>query len=479
MYVPFTNANDFTTEVSLIPNTHSDFRAVTSRAYYDMRYRKYRHLIAKYGITAISSFALVDPEKDKNHTGEYLVKVQRKIGDSKYLYVVATIDSEGQIKNKPTFWSSNDNTILCVYRDDFNSDRTVPVYDYDNLTENDYWHPEQEDEDGNTGIRDIPMVKSTTSSHFSVFRQRIPDYDLKYVRNYIQFKTRLEGMELCLDQLKKDIWRKEVQASECFNKETLYIWKMFQELTKNEKKMNLVKKYYDLVAEYDQLVMRRVKLVQVVDGKKSILGELLDKYNQIDSSKLNEKMALGQKIKSVKLELDKTYVQAVDQIKYRIEEIKEEVDEINRILEKDDDKELPELNWDDEDKQALEDRKWEVLSRLLSGGSGSSTEENEEEDQEPSPEAEERSETDDGSDESGTSGEYKRDIAPLADLASGELKRLVALTERWRGYMFNLGYELNQMKTMLTMCEDATIKVRRLVHNFKERMEETEAQVWD
>lgn len=35
------------------------------------------------------------------------------------------------------------------------------------------------------------------------------------------------------------------------------------------------------------------------------------------------------------------------------------------------------------------------------------------------------------------------------------------------------------MKQMLTMCEDATIKVRRLVHNFKERMERTEEDVWD
>lgn len=35
------------------------------------------------------------------------------------------------------------------------------------------------------------------------------------------------------------------------------------------------------------------------------------------------------------------------------------------------------------------------------------------------------------------------------------------------------------MKQMLTMCEDATIKVRRLLHNFRERMERTEADVWD
>ena len=462
VYVPFTNANDFTTEVSLIPNTHPDFRAVTSRAYYDMKYRKYRHLLAKYGITAISSFALVDPEKDKNHTGEYLVKVQRKIGESKYLYVVATIDSEGQIKDKPTFWSSNDNTILCVYRDDFNSDRTVP-------TRRGEWTPVE---------RDIPMVKSTTSSHYSVFRQRIPDYELKYVRNYIQFKTRLEGMELCLKQLKRDIWRKEVQSSECFNKETIYIWKMFQELTKNKRKMELVNKYYDLVAEYDQLVMRRVKLVQTIDGKQAILNELLEKYNALDSSRLNEKMALGQKIKSVRLELDKTFVQALDQINDRLLAIKREVEKINDQIENSE-QEKPEFDWGDDDKEALEARKQEVLQKVWNriGSSSASTTTTEPQQVEEGETGEDETNLDDR--EILVKRERERDLPALASIASEELKKYVALTERWRGYMFNLGYELSQMKTMLTKCEDATIKVRRLVHNFKERMEETEEQVWD
>ena len=42
VYIPFTNANDFTTEVSLVPNTHPDFRPITARAYYDMKYAKYK-----------------------------------------------------------------------------------------------------------------------------------------------------------------------------------------------------------------------------------------------------------------------------------------------------------------------------------------------------------------------------------------------------------------------------------------------------
>ena len=45
--------------------------------------------------------------------------------------------------------------------------------------------------------------------------------------------------------------------------------------------------------------------------------------------------------------------------------------------------------------------------------------------------------------------------------------------------MFNLGYELNQMKKMKVMCEDATIKVRRLLKNFRDRIERTQNSVWD
>ena len=35
------------------------------------------------------------------------------------------------------------------------------------------------------------------------------------------------------------------------------------------------------------------------------------------------------------------------------------------------------------------------------------------------------------------------------------------------------------MERMLQICEDATIKVRRLLYNFEEKIKETERQVWD
>lgn len=106
---------------------------------------------------------------------------------------------------------SSKNLIVCVCEDDFKSTRTVPASP-------ETWNPEEKDEDGDTGIRDIPMVKSTTSSHYSIFRQRIPEYDLKKVRHYLQFKNRLQGMELELGILNRNVHLKEVQSSECFAK---------------------------------------------------------------------------------------------------------------------------------------------------------------------------------------------------------------------------------------------------------------------
>ena len=68
---------------------------MSTRAYYDMKYREYMSDMSRYGIHAISTFALVDPDKDKNHTGQFLVKVQRKLASGGYKYVVAKIDKDG------------------------------------------------------------------------------------------------------------------------------------------------------------------------------------------------------------------------------------------------------------------------------------------------------------------------------------------------------------------------------------------------
>ena len=82
-------------EVVLVPNTHPDLKPISTRAYYDTEYNKYLHQLHYRGIHAISTFALVDPDKDKNHTGQFLVKVQRKLASGGYKYVVAKIDKDG------------------------------------------------------------------------------------------------------------------------------------------------------------------------------------------------------------------------------------------------------------------------------------------------------------------------------------------------------------------------------------------------
>lgn len=94
IYVPFTNANDFSAEVSIIPNTHDNLRQITSRAYYDTKWAQYKWLLNKHGIANVATFALVDPTKDKNHTGEYLVKVQTG-SEGNWKYLVVKMDKDG------------------------------------------------------------------------------------------------------------------------------------------------------------------------------------------------------------------------------------------------------------------------------------------------------------------------------------------------------------------------------------------------
>lgn len=122
--------------------------------------------------------------------------------DGKFLMnVVNHDDGETVLVPDIKVFTSERNTILCVCASDFCGLEDGRFCDRKVVDGGKEWTPVE---------RDIPMVKSTTSSHYSVFAQRIPDYDLKQVRHYLQFRTRLEGMELCLEQLKRDRNRKEV-----------------------------------------------------------------------------------------------------------------------------------------------------------------------------------------------------------------------------------------------------------------------------
>jgi hypothetical protein len=89
-------------------------------------------------------------------------------------------------------------------------------------------------------------------------------------------------MELCLEQLERDIHSKEVHASECFARETLAIQRLFAELTNNRELMELVAKYYDYVAQYDQIVVKQTQLKGMRDEKQALLDDLIRQYNTLD-----------------------------------------------------------------------------------------------------------------------------------------------------------------------------------------------------
>ncbi len=474
IYIPFTNANDFHQEVALIPNTHPDFKAVTSRAYYDLKHRQYVKRLRAHGIHAVASFALIDKDLDKSHNGDVLVKIQRKVGDGTWQYIVAKVDSDGQLKpvdgNGGTLfrrWTSNKNEILSVCEQDFLPRKTNVVVSRE-------WQPV---------VREVPVAKSTTSSHWSVFMQRIPNHDFKNVRNYVQFKTRLKGMELCLVQLKRDVYGKEVQCSECFNKMTISLWRMMQELVGNKERLALVEEWYRLVAEYDELFMKRTRLVDLISTKKVELDELLEQYNKLGPKQMDEKFQLGAKIKSMRLEIDKNHSTMLESLKGRLEEIERRVDAIKEKMDEDDGQQSPpEIIWDSEE---WERRKQQVIDQRQDAPTPPDPSEYRQ-DVDASKQQSQQHVQDTASSQHADPTMYPRAgmDGKLKELdfnanATKRLRRLVRIVERWRGYMFNLGYELSQMKQMLVKCEDATIKVKRLLRNFEDKIRTTQKQVWN
>ena len=204
------------------------------------------------------------------------------------------MDKDGHILSEPEVRESSVNSILCVCEDDFHREK---------MESTEVWTPV---------VDDIPMVHSTT--HYSIFRQRIPDYDLKLVRHYLQFKNRLEGMELCLEQVKRDVHHKEVHSAECFSKLTMVLKRLMDEFANNKELMSYVTKFYDLYAEWDKLTTKKIQIQDVRDGKLELLQRLQDEYNVLSNSQLDKKLALGQKIGSLKLELDKSIDESLNAI---------------------------------------------------------------------------------------------------------------------------------------------------------------------
>lgn len=409
------------------------------------------------------------------------------------------------------------------------------------------WNPYETDETGAyKGIRDIPMVKSTTSSHYSIFRQRIPNYDLKYVRNYLQFKNRLAGMELCLEQLNRDIERKEIQCSECFEKETSSIWELFKEFLKNKDIMELQVKLYDLVEEYAELSTKKVNISYVLNEKNSKLKILIDEYNSCDDTRLDRKIELGQIIKTLKMEIDKDFTKSLENLEKELnrnielqdkirEEIQRKIDEqekpfkpdekvwnrfkdmFNDKFERKSDSTSSELEekWDkgvrrehlehnveihthkDEKQSGMENLIGEKsIDMHVAGTSAQSANDKFDKNADKlinkyprNGKLTDECEIDcsngicdfqchhsNGDDMKTcnvclpTNHLRTDELSDSKLLDSKDLKSAVRETEKWRGYMFSLGYELHCLKEMKTPAEDATIKVRRLVHNFEERM---------
>ena len=129
-------------------------------------------------------------------------------------------------------------------------------------------------------------------------------------------------MELCLEQLDRDIDRKEVQCSEQFMEQTFAIQRLIKEFYNNKDLMELVAKFYKSLDEHDSVYNSNSLLSRQIEDKENILNELLEEYNELDNSQMDKKIELGSKIKTLKIELSYLKQGKSNDLKNRMEEIK-------------------------------------------------------------------------------------------------------------------------------------------------------------
>ena len=464
IYLPFTNALDFQCQTALVPNTHPDFSSVSTRAYYDHLFSEWMKRVKHYGIRAISTYAVVDGGSG-NHLGEFLVKVQKQFDDG-FRYIIARLNVlDGRFCRKKT-----DGTLdISIFKSD--ADEILSLCEKDYSEDADYGHS---DKVWDTTYGELAYSRSSTSSRISIFKQKIPDdHELRDVRNYIQFKKRLEGMEAYMKYLDLDIQSKETQTSECFADMTLAIWEMFKGIAAHRTVLEKVGELNGLLKDYDGFRTTWLTMKKMLSQKKELLDGLIDEYNSLKSVELEKKIDLGRKIETLKLEIDKG-------IKDRMKELERQISSLCEKMEKLK-KEIREFHTGS-DEVKIDD--WASFYKKFKEGFDSRMKEASE-----SGDIEWlRTSSEDESDEeleriidtrltrfdNRMCGGCSSDV--LVD--ASKLEVLVKNTERLRDWMLATGYELSMLKKMRTEADDATIMVRRLVHNFKERIESAQKEFW-
>ena len=120
--------------------------------------------------------------------------------------------------------------------------------------------------------------------------------------------------------------------SECFMKQTMVLSRLMNEFTKNEEILELVGRFYDLQNEWDALTMSMAQIEVMRDEKVRELEHLQADYRALENSELDRKLALGQKIASLRLELDKGIVEKLTKMRDRKMEIVREMNLVNERI---------------------------------------------------------------------------------------------------------------------------------------------------
>jgi hypothetical protein len=110
---------------------------------------------------------------------------------------------------------------------------------------------------------------------------------------------------------------------------------LMQEFAQNQEIMQLAIKYNNLVAEYDDIFVRKCQLESERVDRQRVVDELVAEYNSLSragskvDANLDKKMELGQKIKALKLDIGVSIDKSIEAIDKRRLAIYDEVREIN------------------------------------------------------------------------------------------------------------------------------------------------------
>lgn len=308
-FVP--SSRDVQVLTALVPNTDPDLAPTVFRSRFDQEWVEWKARLAQRNIYGISTYALVDPTRQKLHTGRFLAMAVRELDDG-YGCVELELDAgpggNPLVVVEPPF-RSGFNPLLAVCESDHRLAHSGRPSDPG------VW----------TSVEgEVSIPTSTTSARISVFRQAIPDEELRYVRNYVQFQTRLEGMELFQGWLESDLDAMKCRLGVCLQGLQRSIVRLFDEFLSKGDRLAQIQELYETISRHSDVSQRLSLVRKSLEGRKGDLERLQAEYAALPNTKVDRKLVLADRIATLRLDLENGLGKSLDLLEQDLATVEEE-----------------------------------------------------------------------------------------------------------------------------------------------------------